>query len=84
VKNSIEVTWGPELYAPLRFHTMTIGPYRMTVTPEDGETDEQAFARGFKFLEAMARKAFATELDAFLKRCKHAKDKGYEASNGEG
>jgi hypothetical protein len=62
----IEVTWGASKFSPRPYMTFDVGPFSMYVTVKEGETGEQAFRRGFDFLERCAREAFTRQHNHFL------------------
>jgi len=64
----IEVTWGPEVYTPVAYHALTIGPYRMRAQVREGETAGVAFARAWNALDKAAQWALEKQKDAYLDR----------------
>jgi len=70
--DEIEVSWGPELFTPIQYHTITVGPFRVKIHIQPGETEGAAFSRGWKYLDRMGRQAYQDALPAFLDRCKQA------------
>lgn len=64
----IEATWGPEMYTPVAFHTLTVGPFKARTKRHKGETGEAAFERVYAILEAIGQKAFERQKGAYLNR----------------
>jgi hypothetical protein len=62
------VTWGKELFQPLKYHSIEIGPYQMTVIPEKGETMQQAAERTLALLDEIAEAEMHRKTIRFLER----------------
>lgn len=62
---AIRVVWGEQLIAPRQYNNFKIGPFEMTTTVRDDETDEQAFDRAYAFLDERARATYKTKIAAF-------------------
>jgi hypothetical protein len=64
----IEVVWGPEVYTPVAFHTLTIGPFKRRTKLRPGETEEQAGQRVWDALNKMAQAIFNKQKGEYLNR----------------
>ncbi len=62
----IEVVWAEQRFSPVQFHSFGVGPFACTVRVERGETPEEAFDRGVRFLRACARRAYPQARDDFF------------------
>src|SRR4051812_39835594 len=49
--DTVSITWGRECFAPIRFHSVEVGPFSVTVTVRPGETGGQAWERGRAYLQ---------------------------------
>jgi hypothetical protein len=65
----VEVQWGPELYSPVSYQTVTIGPLTSRTYVREGETRQQAIGRVWNELNNAAKVIFAAERQQFLDRC---------------
>jgi hypothetical protein len=72
VGDKLTVVFGQQKFAPVQYHIIDIGPFTVETTVKPGETDEQAYARAYTFLEAQAKKAFKAALPEFLTSVKEA------------
>jgi len=68
----VEVTYGLQKFSPVSYQTFDVGPFSIRITKSDHETEEQAFKRGYAFLERQARVAFKAQLADFLQNVKEA------------
>jgi hypothetical protein len=55
VGQSVEVTWGEELFQPLQFNTFRVGPFRATTVVRKGESVAQAMLRMHVEMDRVAR-----------------------------
>lgn len=62
----VEVTWGEEVFSPVQYNSFRVGPYTRRTRIRDGETEEKAFERVYKQLEALAAKTFERKSKAFI------------------
>lgn len=65
----VEVTWGPEKFAPISFHVIDIGPFTMRTKVKKGETPEEAMMRAWRALDRQGRAVFVEQKAAYLERC---------------
>jgi hypothetical protein len=79
--DTIRVTWGPEKFAPVAYHTLDVGPFVFETRIRKGESEAEAFQRAWQFLDRMGRDAYAKQMPAFLERVKQA---GMSASKAKG
>lgn len=79
----IEVTWGPEVYTPVAFHTLAIGPFKARTKRRKGESGEAAFDRVWAVLDGIAQRAYERQRGEFLNRvgtfAREAKDRAKAA-----
>jgi len=68
----ITVTWGREVYSPIRYHSFEVGPFAMSSTLSGNETVGHAVERLHGALEAAARVEYRKKLTAYLLRVKEA------------
>lgn len=64
----LTVTWGKELFQPLKFHNFEVGSFVLTVTIRQGETVAEAAGRAQRELEQLAHREFREKLAAYLER----------------
>jgi hypothetical protein len=64
----LTVTWGREVFQPMKFHAFEIGSFQLTVRVGDGETVQQAADRALDELEAIADREFERKSARFLDR----------------
>ncbi len=65
---SITISFGEEKFSPVQYHSFTFGGLFYRADVREGETPEQAFERGWKFLESCAIKQFKAKRDGFWQR----------------
>jgi hypothetical protein len=65
---SITISFGKETFSPVQYHSFTFGELFYRANVREGETPEQAFERGWKFLESCAIKQFKAKRDGFWQR----------------
>lgn len=64
----VTVTIGREVYQPIQFHTLEVGPVSMTTTIRQGETVQDAMDRATKHCEERMSKLFEAKLEDFRRR----------------
>jgi hypothetical protein len=67
---SLMVTWGRETHQPMKFHSLEIGPYQMTVTVGEGESVRQAADNALAAMELIARSELDRKIKLFLGRAR--------------
>jgi hypothetical protein len=70
VGSKLTVTWGPEKFSPISYHTFDVGPFTMETTIKEDETADQAFQRAHQYLSQQARKAFQSRMREYFERVK--------------
>lgn len=68
----ITVCWSEEKFSPIAYNSFGIGGFYFRTKIQPDETPEQAFDRGWEFLDKMARKHFASKLKGFNERWEEA------------
>lgn len=63
---TVDVTFGEELYTPQQYFSFRVGPYRGTTTVRPGETRVQAGERLYAELSALADKERTKKMNVFL------------------
>lgn len=66
--DEVTVTFAPEKYAPIQFHSFDLGPFIARTKVRPDETGEEALIRAYKVLEAFARKTYPQKRDEHLWR----------------
>jgi hypothetical protein len=66
----VRVFVGEEKFSPFSYHSFSIGGWSFTTTIRAGESEEDAFKRGWDFLQKMKRERFKEARDAFYERLK--------------
>lgn len=66
--DAIRATWGREVFSPIRYYTIEVGPFEASSHVRPGETGGEAMARLTAFLEAQAAVEYEDKLHAFLDR----------------
>lgn len=66
--HSVTVTWGKEVFRPLQYHSLEIGPFQATVERADGETLQAAIDRAIAELEKAAGRELESKARSFLDR----------------
>ena len=61
MSEKISITWGEEVYQPLKYNGFRLGPYTVEIEVKPDETMQQAFDRGWKFLEDQALVMFTAK-----------------------
>lgn len=80
----LTVTWGKELFQPLRYHNFEVGSFVLTVTIRRGETVYSAFDRAQKELAQLAEMEFREKLAAYLERVRTVAGAVESMKNGGG
>lgn len=62
----VEVSWGDELFQPLRFNGMRVGPFTATTLVRRGESIAQATVRLHREVATAAQKIFEEKSRAYL------------------
>jgi len=65
---SLTVTWGRETHQPLKYHSLEIGPYQMTVSVGEGESAQQAADNALAAMELIAQSELDMKIKLFLDR----------------
>jgi hypothetical protein len=71
--DSLTVTYGEEVFAPVQYNNMRLGPFSVTITVRSGETATRAFKRAHDLLETMADRAFEAKIQGFRDKMKRLK-----------
>ena len=66
--DTITVTYGKELFAPIQYHSFEIGPFTYTTQIQENEDAEIAATRAYAFLMKVARATFVTKMTEFKQR----------------
>lgn len=66
--NSINVTWGKEVFRPLQYHSLEIGPFQATVERAAGESLQAAIDRAMAEMEIAADRELESKTQLFLQR----------------
>lgn len=69
---TVTVTWGEMLIAPVAYNNFKVGPFSMTVRLRTGETAVAAGERGLAHLEKIARAEYARKLELFVQLVQQA------------
>lgn len=64
----IEVSWGPEKFSPISFHSFDVGPFTARAKLRPGDTVAQTIARLTEELAKLGAEQFERELVAYCKR----------------
>ena len=65
MSETVTVTWGKELIAPVQYNNFEVGPFTVTTAIRADETPEAAMARAQAWLDAHARKVYSAKLALF-------------------
>lgn len=65
VVRRVTVSWGKELYSPVKYESYEVGPFSLEVEIREGEDVEAALDRAHDFLAAYAEKVKARKRAAF-------------------
>lgn len=68
----VDVTWGEELFSPVQYNSFRVGPFSRRTRVRPGETEDQAFERVYRQLEAMAAKTHERKSKVFLTKLREA------------
>jgi len=72
----VEVTWGQELFSPVKYTTITVGPFSAKGEVLRGETAEQAYERLYARVRAFAERERERKLTSFIAAAKTAMQNG--------
>jgi hypothetical protein len=64
----ITISFSEERFAPVQYHSFAFGGLFYRTHVREGETPEQAFERGWEFLESCAIRQFKAKRDGFWQR----------------
>lgn len=67
------VTWGAEIYFPVKFNGFHVGPFSMTVVVQDGERPIDAKRRAMAHLNEIANEEIKERLPKFMEQCRRMK-----------
>jgi hypothetical protein len=65
---AMNFTRGREVYWPLKFHSLEVGPYSVTLTPRAEETYRELAERAHTLLEELFENEFERLLNRYLDR----------------
>ena len=71
--DTITLTFGGELYAPVQYNNWTLGPFTMGTTIRKGETEDDAIERLQTALNKHAKAEYERKSVGFLKRLRKTK-----------
>jgi hypothetical protein len=63
--DTVTVTWGKQLIAPVQYNNFEVGPFVMTSEVRPGEKPSEAMTRVYAVLEGFARESYKTKIAAF-------------------
>lgn len=66
--DTITVTLGEQVFAPIQYNSFRVGPFSCTTTIKEGESPEAAYTRAHNFLIRCARIAYTAERNLFFDR----------------
>lgn len=72
----VEVTWGQELFSPVKYTTVTVGPFSAKGEVLQGETIDQAYERLYARVRAFAERERERKLASFVLAAKTAMQNG--------
>lgn len=70
VGDTISMSWGKELFCPVKYNNFEIGPFTASTTIRKGETQAVATERVRRYLAVLAKEEFDRKLKGFLARLK--------------
>jgi hypothetical protein len=77
----VEVTVGPQTYAPVRHGSFVVGQVTYRTKVRRGESPEEAHDRALRRLYAMQERSYRRGLAKYLARLENALERAYSAGN---
>lgn len=71
---TVTVTWGEEVYSPISYNTLKVGPLSYTTTVKDNETPYEAGVRAMAVVQELFAEQFQIKIDEFNTRIKQLKE----------